>query len=234
MDIQNLSERLRQSNFVVSLTGAGISAESGVPTFRGEDGLWKNYRAEELATPYAFRANPQLVWEWYEWRREIIRKALPNSAHYTIVKIEQVVKNFLLITQNVDNLHRVAGSQKIIELHGNMFRNRCSSCGKIYQGIGPTPHPPQCECGALLRPDVVWFGESIPQMGEVFANSSRCDFMLVVGTSGIVEPAASLPFIAKQAGAFVLEVNLTSTSITPIADHSLFGRAGEILPNLMG
>lgn len=231
--MEDLLEKLRQANFVVVLTGAGVSAESGIPTFRGKDGLWKNYRAEELATPYAFNNNPQLVWEFYEWRREIIRKASPNPAHYAIAELERVVKKFLLITQNVDNLHRLAGSQNIIELHGNIFRNRCSDCSKIYQDIGPTPHPPKCECGGLLRPDVVWFGESIPQIGEAFARSSECDLMLVIGTSGIVEPAASLPFYAKQAGAFIIEINLSETPITAIADRSLFGKAGEILPQII-
>ncbi|MCK4352341.1 NAD-dependent deacylase [candidate division WOR-3 bacterium] len=233
------------------LTGAGISAESGIPTFRGKDGLWKNYRAEELATPYAFKSNPKLVWEWYNWRREIISKAKPNKAHYAIAELETIYKDFILITQNVDDLHRRAGSKKIIELHGNIFRTRCSECGKkhgnthppagcragmktrIDTEVGGIHKLPICDCGGLLRPDIVWFGESIPNIEEAFSESSECDFMLVVGTSGIVEPAASLPRIAKSNGAFVLEINLAETPITQVADYSIFDKAGKILPELI-
>ncbi len=227
-----INQKLKEAKFVIVLTGAGVSAESGIPTFRGEDGLWKNFRAEDLATPEAFARNPKFVWEWYQYRRDIIRKAEPNNAHYTIAKIEKLVPKFLLITQNIDNLHTKAGAKNIIELHGNIFRNRCNRCGKNYGEISD-PTPPTCQCGGLLRPDVVWFGESIPQIEEAFQKSSECDFVLVVGTSGLVEPAASLPFIAKSSGAFVVEVNLDRTPISEIADESLFGKAGELLSSLM-
>lgn len=232
--MEELGEKLRNAEFVVVLTGAGISSESGIPTFRGQDGLWKNYQAEELATPDAFARDPKLVWEWYEWRRGIISQAKPNPAHYAIAELEKMAQDFLLITQNVDNLHRVAGSQQIIELHGNIFGNKCSKCNQVFEEVPPPETiSPQCSCGGLIRPDVVWFGESIPRLQEAFNASSRCDFMLVVGTSGIVEPAASLPAIAKRASAFVLEVNLNKTPITYVADCSLFGKAGEILPQLI-
>lgn len=227
-----INQKLKEAKFVIVLTGAGVSAESGIPTFRGENGLWKNFRAEDLATPEAFARNPEQVWEWYQYRRDIIRKAEPNNAHYTIAKIEKLVPKFLLITQNIDNLHTRAGTKNIIELHGNIFRNRCGRCGKNYGEISDAT-PPNCECGGLLRPDVVWFGESIPQIEEAFQKSSECDFVLVVGTSGFVEPAASLPFIAKRSGAFVVEVNLDRTPISDIADESLFGKAGELLPSLI-
>ncbi|MDI6839308.1 MAG: NAD-dependent deacylase [bacterium] len=237
--MENLAKKVSNSKFVVTLTGAGVSAESGISTFRDKDGLWKTYRVDELATPNAFARNPKLVWEWYEWRRNIIRNASPNPAHYAIAKLERTLQNFLLITQNVDNLHKVAGSEKIIELHGNIFKNKCSRCGKIYDATkGPVPlgqslENLQCDCGGLLRPDVVWFGESIPHIEAAFNASSTCDFMLVVGTSGTVEPAASLPYIAKRAGAFILEINLNETPLTQVADYSIFGKAGEILPTLV-
>ena len=234
--ITRLTKRLQRAKFVVVLTGAGVSAESGIPTFRGKDGLWRNFRAEELATPTAFRRNPELIWEWYEWRRSIIKEASPNPAHYAISELEKLVPNFLLITQNVDNLHREAGSQNIVELHGNIFRNRCSECGKIYDELpSAAAKPPKCSCGALIRPDVVWFGESLPRdaLDKSFSAASNCDFMLVVGTSGVVEPAASLPFVAKRSGAFVAVINKDEIPFSPYADEVILGKAGEILPKIL-
>jgi len=152
---------LRNCSSLLVLTGAGVSAESGIPTFRGTDGLWKKYRAEDLASPEAFQKNPQLVWEWYEYRRNLIEKATPNAAHRAITQLEELFPHFLLVTQNVDGLHLKAGSGKVIELHGNIFRSRCSRNGSVVKETAKSGFPPRCECGAYLRPDVVWFGESL-------------------------------------------------------------------------
>jgi NAD-dependent deacetylase len=231
-----LREMFKKDTSVVVLTGAGVSAESGMPTFRGEDGLWRNYRAEELATPAAFASDPELVWEWYDMRRKIIHDCTPNPAHKTIAQMEQYFDNFQLITQNVDGLHKRAGNSKIIELHGNLWRVRCVEEGKIFNFMEvPLKNiPPSCDCGSLIRPDVVWFGESLPRdaIDNAFAAAQDCDVMLVVGTSGIVYPAASLPMVAKQSGATVLEINLEPTPFTDLVDHSFLGKAGEILPKL--
>jgi len=222
------------SKQVVVLTGAGISAESGVPTFRGEDGLWKQYRAEELATPHAFQANPKLVWEWYDWRRGIIGRAEPNPGHRAIAEMEQIFPRFTLITQNVDGLHRRAGSTKVIEIHGNLWDLRCVAEGQVREDYRcPLPEiPPLCECGALLRPHVVWFGESLDQgdLARAYGLIEECDLLLVVGTSAVVQPVASFPLMAKQGGAFVVEVNMDSTPISALVDASFQGKAGEILP----
>jgi NAD-dependent deacetylase len=222
---------------VVVLTGAGISAESGVPTFRGEDGLWKQYRAEELATPSAFQANPKLVWEWYDWRRGIIGKAEPNPGHWAIAEMEGIFPHFCLITQNVDGLHRRAGSTKVIEIHGNLWDLRCVAEGTVREDYRcPLPEiPPTCECGALLRPHVVWFGESLDQgdLARAYQLIEECDLLLVVGTSAVVQPVASFPLMAKQGGSFVIEVNMDSTPISGLVDASFQGKAGEILPALL-
>ena len=220
------------------LTGAGVSAESGVPTFRGADGLWRRYRAEDLATPEAFRRDPRLVWEWYDWRRQLIARCQPNLAHRAVAFLERHAREFLLITQNVDGLHRLAGSLRMVELHGNLWRVRCVEEGKTTANLAvPLPAiPPRCECGALLRPDVVWFGEGLPPaaLREAFEYAERCDVFLVVGTSAVVQPAASLPVIARRHGAYVVEVNLEATPLTPLAHESHHGKAAEILPALLG
>ncbi|MEW6685800.1 MAG: NAD-dependent deacylase [Candidatus Edwardsbacteria bacterium] len=231
-----LIDKLKVCRSLVILTGAGISAESGVPTFRGADGLWKNYRAEDLATPEAFARDPKLVWEWYEWRREIIRQAKPNPGHLAIAQFEEIFPEFLLVTQNVDGLHRLAGSKKIVELHGNIFRNKCSKDGRIYQETPKTDSiPPRCECGAYLRPDVVWFGESLSSevLNEAFVKTQSCEVFLSIGTSAIVHPAASLPLLAKERGALVGEINLEPTPITPLVDISIRGKSAEILPKIL-
>ena len=224
------------SKSVVVLTGAGISAESGVPTFRGEDGLWKQYRAEDLATPHAFQTDPQLVWEWYDWRRGIIGKAEPNPGHQAIAEMEGIFPHFCLITQNVDGLHRRAGNTKVIEIHGNLWDLRCVAEGTVREDTRvPLPEiPPLCECGALLRPHVVWFGESLDQedLSRAYRLIEACNLLLVVGTSAVVQPVASFPLMAKQGGAFVVEVNMDPTPISPLVDVSLHGKAGEILPAL--
>lgn len=227
---------VQNSKKVVVLTGAGISAESGVPTFRGNDGLWRNFRPEELATPFAFQSDPRLVWEWYDWRRNLIKPLDPNAGHKVIASIEQKKPDFNLITQNVDGLHQKAGSKKCLELHGNIWKMRCTEEGKVYENLeSPLKTiPPMCECGAMLRPHIVWFGESLPE--DVIQSSYKavedCDLMLVVGTSAVVQPAASLPGIAKNTGAFVIEVNAEETPISDIVDDSYIGKAGEILPLL--
>jgi NAD-dependent deacetylase len=231
-----LLDFFKKTTRIVVLTGAGISAESGMPTFRGEDGWWRNYRAEELATPEAFAKNPKLVWEWYDMRRKIIHECCPNPAHETMADMERYFENFQLVTQNVDGLHKRAGNENVIELHGNLWRVRCVEEGKTYDflEVPLTEIPPRCECGALIRPDVVWFGESLPraQIESAFEAAQKCGLMLVVGTSGIVQPAASLPIIAKQNSAPIIEINLEPTPLTPFADYSIQGKAGEILPKL--
>ena len=236
----NVSEKtikaIQNSEKTVVLTGAGISAESGVPTFRGEEGLWRNFRAEELATPSAFQRDPKLVWEWYDWRRNLIKPLHPNAGHKVIATIEKKKPDFKLITQNVDGLHRKAGSKECVELHGNIWKTRCTEEGKVTENLeSPLKKiPPICECGAMLRPHIVWFGESLPSdaIQSSYQAVENCDLMLVVGTSAVVQPAALLPGIAKNSGAFVIEVNAEETPVSSLADDSYIGKAGEILPLL--
>jgi NAD-dependent deacetylase len=236
--LRNVVERLARARRVSVLTGAGISAESGVPTFRGPEGLWKTFRAEDLATPEAFARDPKLSWEWYDWRRQKLAPCLPNAGHEALVRLEQRVEEFTLVTQNVDGLHRRAGSRNIEELHGNIWRLRCTSCAHRGDDFrAPLPElPPRCACGSVLRPDVVWFGEILPQ--EPFNRSvqamSRTEVLLVVGTSALVYPAASLPLVAKQAGGFVVEINKEETPLSPLADVTMLGAAAELLPAIVG
>jgi NAD-dependent deacetylase len=226
----------RTFDSIAVLTGAGISAESGVPTFRGEEGLWRQYRAEELATPQAFQRDPALVWQWYDWRRGLIAGCEPNSAHHTLVEMEKQCGDFLLITQNVDGLHRRAGSQRLVELHGNIWQMRCTDENTVVENrTVPLPEvPPRCSCGALLRPHVVWFGESLdPQiLGTAFRAVERSQLMLVIGTSAVVQPAASLPAIARDKGGYLIEVNVERTPLSAYADEVVLGPAAEELPKL--
>ncbi|MDP2681898.1 MAG: NAD-dependent deacylase [Deltaproteobacteria bacterium] len=234
--IQDIKERLHKSNAVTILTGAGISAESGVPTFRGKNGLWKNFRPDELATPEAFKKDPCLVWEWYDSRRQVLSRLKPNPGHFTIAEIEKRAKEFTLITQNVDGLHQLAGSKNIIELHGNIWRVRCLKCCKVTENRDvPIKILPFCECGGLLRPDVVWFGEMLSDntMTKAFVASDNCGIMFVIGTSGAVHPTASLALRAKDEGAFIVEINIESTPLSASADATLFGKSGDILPQLL-
>lgn len=230
-----LIEVLQEANSVAILTGAGISAESGIPTFRGEEGLWKKYRPEELATPTAFSQDPKLVWEWYDWRRGIIAQKEPNPGHKVIARWEETFPSVSLITQNIDGLHQKAGSKNIWELHGNIWKLRCTEEGTIKENYD-TPLkeiPPYCSnCGALLRPHVVWFGESLSPtiLQESIQLSSECDVMFVVGTSAVVQPAASLPFEASEAGAKIVEINPDPTPLSLYTDFSIRGKSGEILP----
>lgn len=235
--LDSVQSRLYESQRVVVLTGAGISAESGMPTFRGKDGLWRRYRAEELATPEAFARDSKLVWEFYNWRRTLLQPLRPNPAHLALAQLERQIPQFTLITQNIDDLHRLAGSKNILELHGNIWRVRCTKCGKITEDRRvPLPELPLCsECQGLLRPDVVWFGESLdPEiLRKAYQALDSCQMMLVIGTSGIVQPAASMGLHAKQAGAYVVEINLEPTPNSRFFDVSLLGKAGELVPRLV-
>lgn len=226
-----------QARSVAALTGAGISAESGVPTFRGPEGLWKNFKAEELATPEAFARDPRLVWEWYDWRRGLIAQAKPNAAHHALVELEKGKPGFTLITQNVDGLHDLAGSGKILKLHGDIWRLRCLECGANFPNRrAPLPKlPPHCACGGMARPGVVWFGEPLPEgmMQEAEHAAAAADVFLVIGTSAIVYPAAGLIPFAKQNGARVVEINLDETPFSSTVDCMLRGKAAELLPQLL-
>ena len=243
MDISDEIIRiLRQAKHVVALTGAGISAESGIPTFReAKTGLWSKYNPEELATPQAFSANPELVWNWYRWRQEIINQTEPNPGHFALAQMESYLTEqesiFTLITQNVDGLHQQAGNQQVNELHGNIHRSKCVDCDKIAQDnktfIGEIP---RCAlCGGLLRPDVVWFGESLPQeaLQTAWSASEDCDVFFSIGTSALVQPAASLPILALQNGATVIEINPNPTQISNLAGFVLEGPSGYVLPQLV-
>ncbi len=235
--IEEVRERLERARRPVALTGAGISAESGVPTFRGKDGLWRNYRAEELATPEAFRKDPKLVWEFYEWRRGLLSKVKPNRGHYALAELEKKKEEFAIITQNVDGLHSLAGSRNVVELHGNIWIVRCAVCGKEKEDrtVPMEEIPPRCSCGGLLRPGVVWFGEMLPvdALNKTYELLENTDLMLVIGTSGVVQPAASFATMAKQRGAFVVEINLERTPVSSFMDVVINGRAGDILPQIV-
>jgi NAD-dependent deacetylase len=227
---------LRAAPSIVVLTGAGISAESGIPTFRSAGGLWKQYKPEDLATPQAFAKDPRLVWEWYDWRRCLIAKAEPNAGHRALAQLESSKPGFTLITQNVDGLHERAGSRRPLKLHGDIWRLQCSECGRNWPDRrAPLPKlPPHCGCGTIARPGVVWFGEPL---GEVWAEAEhaaqQAEILLVVGTSAVVYPAASLALIAKSAGARVIEINPVETPLSGHVDLSVRGPAGEILPQLI-
>lgn len=234
----DLTERLAAAKNVTVLTGAGISAESGVPTFRdAQIGLWAKYSPEELATPRAFRRNPRLVWEWYAWRRKLVADAKPNPAHLALAEMEPLFPQFQLITQNVDGLHQRAGSQRVIELHGNITRTKCFDEDTLISNWEDADDvPPQCpNCGGPLRPDVVWFEEALPETELVLAvqASTACDVFLCVGTSGVVYPAAALPFEALRSGATLVEINPQTTPLTARTSFTLTGAAGVVLPEFL-
>jgi NAD-dependent deacetylase len=235
--IREIAEQIKASARVVVLTGAGISQESGVPTFRGEDGLWQNFRAEELATPEAFHGDPVLVWRWYDWRRGLIKPLKPNPGHHALVELEQRVEDFTLLTQNVDGLHRAAGSENPVEMHGTIWRVRCLECKETFENRDvPIKILPKCEaCGGLLRPDVVWFGEALDEkiLHTIYTCLQRAEVMLIVGTSGVVQPAASFGIVAKRAGAFVAELNRSSTPQSSLFDLTIHGKAGQLLPRIV-
>ncbi len=221
---------------VVALTGAGISAESGVPTFRGREGLWKNHHAEDLARPDAFEAKPELVWEFYNWRRDLVKKCEPNPAHLALVELELQLPNFLLITQNVDGLHAKAGSRKLLEMHGSLWRLKCTTCTHAREDFSELPELPECPvCGHLLRPGVVWFGEPlVPGVLKLaISQIAAADVFLSIGTSNMVQPAASFYQLAKDHGAVTVEINLEPTPNTGFMDFALHGKAADILPKLV-
>ncbi len=229
-------EKLKRAKSLLFFTGAGISAESGIPTFRGDEGLWKKFKPEELANFNAFIRNPDMVWEWYQYRRKIINEAEPNAAHITIKELEKFFE-VNVVTQNVDNLHGRAGSKNIYELHGNIERNFCIDCKTFYnKDFIFENEVPKCEkCGGLIRPDVVWFGENLPQ--DVFQQAEekaqKADICFIVGTSAVVYPAAYIPITAKEYGAYLVEINIQPTEITNSVDLSILGKSGKVLPEIL-
>ena len=236
---ERLIARLAEASWVTVLTGAGVSAESGVPTFRGTDGLWSKFKPEELASMSAFLRNPELVWKWYAHRKEVIARVKPNPGHDALVRLEQLVPHFALVTQNIDNLHRRAGSRTVYELHGNIERNYCLECGAVFdnEAVLAKPGVPLCDhCGGKIRPDVVWFGEALPeeQWNYAVRAASSSEVFLSIGTSALVYPAASLPQIARRNGAMLVEINPEPTPLTTQADEFLQGQSGKILPALVG
>lgn len=232
-----LLNRLKSAENVTVLTGAGVSAESGVPTFRDPGGIWEKFRPEELANFEAFMRDPDFVWSWYQHRREIMRDVEPNPGHYALAEMETLFSNFNLVTQNIDNLHFRAGSKKVTELHGNIERNFCISCRTFYSEIDiKEKQVLKCEaCGGLIRPDVVWFGEMLPYDALQFANecAENSDVFFSIGTSAEVYPAAMLPVIAKRAGAYTVEININPTAISFELNETLKGKSGEILVELV-
>jgi NAD-dependent deacetylase len=233
---QILLEKIKPDTKLFVFTGAGVSAASGVPTFRDAGGLWGKYRPEELATESAFRKDPKLVWSWYEWRRSLVRKAQPNEAHLQISKLEKFFSWFCLVTQNVDDLHERAGSTKVYHLHGNISENKCIDCSKLsLENHEAFEEPPRCElCGGWLRPCVVWFGEPLPEdeLTTAFYKAGQCDVFLSIGTGAAVQPAASVISVAKQAGAFMVEFNPNSTEASSIMDLSFNEPVEEALPRI--
>ena len=233
-----LVKALRLARNVVVLTGAGTSAESGVPTFReAQTGLWSQYDPQQLATPRAFQRDPRLVWEWYAWRRSLVSEAEPNAGHLALARLAGLFPNLDLITQNVDGLHQRAGSTCVMELHGNIMRTKCFDCGVIVDDYrDPKQPPPRCTvCHGLLRPDVVWFGESLPYevLSNAFAVTRACDIFFSIGTSSVVQPAASLPFEALKRGALTVEINPVRTPLSPYITYVLSGTSGAVLPDLV-
>jgi NAD-dependent deacetylase len=235
--MHSVRQWLAEARSVAVLTGAGVSAESGVPTFRDANGLWKQYRVQELATQSAFARDPKLVWEWYNWRRSVLAEVKPNPGHYALAELEKRIPKFSLITQNVDGLHELAGSRHVLRLHGSIWEVRCIACARqsVDLRVSIPELPPLCDCGGLLRPAVVWFGEPLP--GDVWkaaeAAVEASDLLLVIGTSAVVYPAAGLVQLAKSSGAHVVEINLAKTPITHEIDEFLQGPSGELLPRLI-
>lgn len=229
---------LRGASNFAALTGAGVSQESGLRTFRdAQTGLWAQYKPEELASPQAFARDPKLIWDWYAWRREAVKGVRPNPGHYALVEMEKRAPGFTLITQNVDGLHRMAGNQNVLELHGNIQRVRCADCYTVAETWeDDIDSVPRCKvCDGLLRPDVVWFGETLPraQLEPAVEAARSCEVFFSIGTSGVVQPAASLAFAAHNRGAAVVEINAEPTPLTSKTNFALHGKSGEILPELV-
>ena len=232
---ESIADKLLDAKKIVFVTGAGISQESGIPTFRGKDGLWRKYDAMQLATIDAFYENPKLVWEWYDERRKNILAAKPNAGHNTIADLEKY-KQVRVLTQNIDGLHQSAGSSQVYELHGSIITIKCTVCDfkeKITSDFSELP--PICKCGKMLRPDVVWFGEALPQdvWGEAMMQANSCNVMFVVGTSLAVSPANMLPVYAKQNGATLIEVNPEETPMSNTMDLSIRSTSAKALPELL-
>jgi NAD-dependent deacetylase len=233
---KNFIQILTSAKSIIFFTGAGISAESGIPTFRGKEGIWNKLKPEELASFDAFLRNPKLVWEWYNHRKKIIHQSQPNPGHIAIAEMQNIFPDVTVVTQNIDNLHRRAGSKTIYELHGNIERNFCIKCKTFYnEELDFSKGVPKCKCGGLIRPDVVWFGEYLPedQFNASEKASRHCDVFFIVGTSAVVYPAANLIFVAKQNGAYLAEVNIEDTEVSGLADISFFGASGKILPEIL-
>ena len=234
---EKLINRIIATHHVAVLTGAGISAESGVPTFRGKEGLWNNRDVMQMATQQTLKVDPELFWEFYNWRRDLLTKVKPNLGHYALVDLENRFPEFNLITQNVDSLHRLAGSQKVSELHGNIRKTFCNDCG--YEATPDddiTSAIPKCpKCEGIMRPGVVLFGESLPHkiLADAQEAAATCEVFFSIGTSSLVEPAASLPYIAKGNGAYLVEINMERTPLSGSADEVILGKAGDILPHLV-
>jgi NAD-dependent deacetylase len=241
MDLQiadELCERFRTAERAVVFSGAGVSRESGLDTFRGAGGLWEKMRPEELATPQAFRREPAKVWQWYGWRYDTAAGAQPNPAHLALVEWESLFPSFVLLTQNVDGLHRRAGSANLLELHGTLLQARCNRCGQM-RDMGEAlaesrEEPPVCSCQGKLRPAVVWFGENLDPdvLNTAYEEASGCDLFVSVGTSSTVYPAAGLIEVAHRAGACLVEVNPELTPFSPLADLRIAAPAGEAIPRL--
>lgn len=233
---QSAQRALAEATRIAVLTGAGISAESGLGTFRGKEGIWNKMRPEELASMDGFMANPELVWEWYNYRRSLLSSAKPNPAHQALAEWGKACAEFTLVTQNVDGLHQLAGQPEVLELHGNIRVNRCLKCG-LETEDDLHDHPegvPLCKCGGAFRPGVVWFGEMLPEntLMQAFAAAECCDLFLVVGTSAVVYPAASLPEIAADHGAATIEINLEPTQFSARATCSILSQASVAVPAL--
>lgn len=247
-DAQQAADWIQQARSVVVLTGAGVSAESGVPTFRGARGLWRSVDPMSMATPDAFLSDPRGCWAWYRWRQRLVQECAPNDGHRALAELQDLIPSFLLVTQNVDGLHVAAGSRDVVELHGNLFADRCTRCDFVVDSWGETlpnimpddpgadPEPPSCPtCGSLLRPGVVWFGESLPEgvMERAAAAAKDADVLLVVGTSGVVYPAAGMAAIAAEGGARVVIVNPNEAAQDGIADLCVRGPSARVLPLLV-
>ena len=242
--LDRAADVLRHAGSVAVLTGAGVSAESGVPTFRASDGLWEGHRIEDVATPFAFRRDPRLVWQFYNLRRANVATVKPNSGHHALAKLEERWgEDFALVTHNVDGLHRAAGSRNVLEIHGSLYRTRCTGCEKVEdRGLEPLGDMPACpHCAELLRPDIVWFHEPLPESvwSAAMRAAHRADVLLVVGTSAVVYPAADLIPIAKgdrglkPVPGTVIEFNLTRTEASRLADVGVYGPSGQTLPRLV-
>lgn len=236
--LQALAARLPAARSVLVLTGAGISAESGLPTFRDAmSGMWSRFRPEDLATPEAFRHQPELVWRWYRWRRQLAAQAQPNPGHRALARLQPLLREVLIVTQNVDGLHQRAGSRDVLELHGSLLRDRCSGSGCTWvMACRDVPEPPICPvCGEKMRPAVIWFGEPLPEDALLRANefAGQCDLCFSIGTSSQVYPAAEIAMIAARAGADIVEINPSATPLTPYAEFVINGPSGEMLPDLL-